>query len=315
MKTKITLGAAVGMLFVGVSGVAFSTVTCEELIDGLAQREQQLQNVRGEFHLTVEMMWIGNQTIEFEKRYTWIKKNEMQKVTDEFVTIPQQFLRSLNADPNSASQNHAAASHVIMEKLIHVLDGAVTTEFKPESGQARISNEQDLFYKFKKPADWLLPTMKQTMFLSAYLKSAETTAKYKGMVRLEDRDAYMVEFTANGWEGQLYLAETDTTVMPLRLERIFINAAQTHSLQTEYVFNDYKQYGNVMLPTTVTAHHYKVYPGEKQLTRKEIFTVTEMDVNIEIPDTQVQLEFPAGTMVIDLIANESYIIDENSVEN
>lgn len=309
---KITLVLCSITILLGVLFPSASlAMTAEEIVSQLAQREQDIISIRGKFNVWAQIRMNDGNMMELEKQYGWVKSGIIQKLEKKYYKlIPERFKQN---EPNNACKvgSHKMIQRVRTEKIVRAFDGDVSKMFYPENNNGSIHPGKHNFNFRKMPADWFLLRFKKEPF-SVFLKDDNTSLKYTGLVQLEGRTCHLLEITTPQTNKKLYLAD-EQRLVPVRFESNIINRTLPHNTRAEYIFSEFKRYGNINMPTRVVVSVFDVYPDRVQLATKEIFTVEQMDVNIPIPNADLLIQFPPGTRVSDLVANKSYIVDANSI--
>lgn len=309
MKTTLILcsmAILLGVLFPSAS----LAMTAEDIVSQLTQREQGIISIRGKFNVWAQIRMNDGEMVELEKQYEWAKSGDIQKVSEEYKLIPERFKQN---EPNSVCKgsSHKIIQRIMTEKKIRAFDGNVSKMFYPENNNGSIHPGKQGFNFGKMPADWLLLRLKKKPF-SVFLKQDTTSLKYAGLVQLDGRRCHLLEISTPQTNERLYLAD-EQGLVPVRFESNIINRTLPHNTRGEHIFSEFKRYGNITMPTRVVVSVFDVYPDREQLAMKEIFTVEQMDVNIQIPDADLLIQFPPGTHVFDSVANKIYIVDANSI--
>jgi len=289
MKTTFIL-CSIGILLGPFCSSATLAITEEEIVSQLVQREQSIKSIYGKFNLSAQILMNDGNKVEVEKQYEWIKKDNIQKLTLEFKSIPAKFKDTT----------------IMTEKEIRSFDGQVTKQFLPESKRASIFSGGQMFSLGKVPADWLFLRI-QEKSLSVYLKQDSMSLKYAGEMKLEERKCHLLELAGPKTNGKLYLAD-EQGLFPAKFDVNLINHTLPFNTRGEYIFSEFKHYGNIIMPTKVIVSVFRVYPDKEQLEMKEIFTVEQLEVNTQIPDTDLLIQFPAGTRVYDSVADKDYVV-------
>jgi len=306
MKTKLILCPIVILLGIGMlCPSAMQGITAEDIVSQLEQREQGIKSIRGKFSVWAQILMNDGNMVELEKQYDWVKKGAIQKLTSEFKLIPARFKQN---EPNKGCEGcpNKMTARIMTEKEIRTFNGQVTKRFLPESNTASISSGSQMFFLGKVPADWLLPRIKEKP-LSAFLKQ-DRTLRYAGDVNLEGQICHLLEFTKSNTNGKLYLTDKQGGLVPVKYEDYIINHTLPFNTRVEDIFSEFRRYGDITMPTKVTVSVFRVYPDKEQLEMKEIFTVEQLDVNVQIPDADLLMQFPAGTHVHDLVSGTDYVV-------
>lgn len=296
-----------GVLFPSVS----LAITSEEIVLQLAQREQDIISIRGNFNVSAQIRKNDGNIMELERKYEWVKSGDIQKLSEEYYQLIPEIFRQ--DEPNSVCKESSNKMNqfVMTKKLVRGFDGKVSKMFYPEKNNGSIHPGKQAFNFGKMPADWLLLRLKKEPF-SVYLKDDNTSVEYTGLVQLEGRTCHLLEITTPQTNKKLYLAD-EQGLVPVRFESNIINRTLPHNTRAEYIFSEFNHYGNITLPTRVVVSVFDVYPDREQIANMEIFTVEQMDVNISIPNADLRIKFPPGTRVSDWVADKSYIVDANSI--
>ena len=180
----------------------------------------------------------------------------------------------------------------------------------PASKQGRISSGSEWFFMMMSPAHWLVPIF-EGKYLSDYLKEEGTQLKYAGKVNLEGQTCHFLVFSSLTSDGLLCLIE-EKGWAPKKLVLNSNPKTLNFNTRVEYLFSDFKQYGDITFPMRVVREMYDVYPDREDCDVKEVFTVTNLQVDTQIPDTDLFIKFPVGTRIFDTTQKKDYIVEPNN---
>ncbi|MGB8225450.1 MAG: hypothetical protein WCE45_01090 [Sedimentisphaerales bacterium] len=304
MKNTLVL-CLTAILFEVLSPAAILAITTEDIVSQLEQKEQSIKSIHGKFNVRAQNLMNDGNTVEIEEQYEWAKRDNIQKLIREYKSIPEKFEQKepYKECPNCPNMIMRTA----IEKEIRAFDGNVTKLFLPGSNSGRVYIGDQQLLLGKMPADWLLSRVKKKP-LSAFLKEDCTFLKYVGDVNLEGRICHLLEFTTPKSNGKLYVTD-EQGLVPVKYESNITNHKLSYNTRGEYIYCEFKHYGNITMPTKVIVNVYRVYPDREQLAIKEVFTVEQLEINKQIPDTEVLLQFPAGTHVHDSVTNKNYVVN------
>lgn len=272
--------------------------SAEELIKGLAMRERNITTLTGEFRLKAE--YLKNGVLEkWEKLYKWIKKGKMQKMSSEYLSFPESFKE---VKPSEECKGCSVITETGEE--IRFFDGEVTKTYFARTKQASIQPGDYVSIR-KTPADWLLLRFGGKP-LSVFLKQENMNVTYTGKKKLGTEICHLLEFSKDEkMRGKLYLSDNKGLV-PTRFEIEIKNTSAAFNTKGVHTFKKFRNYGGIWFPRRMDCVIYNVYPHRKEVAAKEILDVKGLQVNIEVPQKDIILKFPSGTLVSDSILHLRY---------
>lgn len=233
---------------------------------------------------------------ELEQEFLWNKKGDMQKVTIEYLTVPDTLQTIvLRTDPN-----HGELKGVLATGKIEIaFNGENTMLFRPSAKQGTIVSGSELFFLTPSPVHWLAPVLKGK-FLSDYLKKNAALLSYAGQATVDEQRVHLLEFSSDEWIGALSLHDEMYGCLK-KIDMISKNEDPRRGckIRVQYLYDDYKRHENIFWPTKVVRLIYDVFPGKEICSMKEIFTTVSLSMNVPLSDADILIQFPEGTYIND----------------
>lgn len=273
-------------------------LTTEDIIKSLQSRENNIKTIKGTFKLTTVEINSGK---TIEETYRWVKKDKMESLSRTYISLPQG-VKAIR--PCKEIDNCFIGPPTDMAMSF---DGEVTKIYIPEYRQGFINRGDFISVGFGEiPADWFLLRFGKRRF-SAYLKQEDVEVMYIGKKKLAGEVCHLLELSRWGETISMSFYLSDKKgLAPIRFEYKWKNLSFPFDGKAVQTLNKFHSYGDVWFPSEIVSTRYHVYSDTQQTSMKKTVIVENLEVNIEIPQKDIILKFPSGTLVSDNILHLRY---------